>query len=340
MGGGQAFALRLCRWLRTAEPDRELRLLCAGDSELARRAAAAGIAVSGADFPPPRARGAIAATGALVRLRRLLAQAPGDAIVIANSARVQAFAIPVWRTLRGGLNLVSVMHERESAKRLSARIALRRTGAVAAIGESGVRTYVAALGGKPVAKLLNFLLPEEFERMARQRAPAPGAQPPVVGVLSRMCRGKGIPELVGELAQHPGSWQRLLVAAPFQEPDYVEEVRERSRLDGLSDRVELLGAVSSVEDFFAAVDILVVPSVAREAMPTVILEGLACGRPVVVRSHIWTRDYQGLPVAAYDTAPQLAQLLAEPSPVPVAAAELSGRFHPAAVVETLERIAR
>ena len=176
--------------------------------------------------------------------------------------------------------------------------------------------------------------------MARQRTAAPGGQRPVVGVLSRMCRGKGIPELVDELAQHPRSWERLLVAAPFQEPDYVEAVRERCRLHGLADRVELLGAVSPIEGFLAAIDFLVVPSVAREAMPTVILEGLACGRPVLVRSHIWTRDYEGLPVTGYRTAQELAQRLAVPPPAPVGAEELSTRFDPAAVVEALERIAR
>ena len=143
-----------------------------------------------------------------------------------------------------------------------------------------------------------------------------------------------------ELAQHPSSWERLLVAAPFQEPDYVEAVRERCRVHGLVDRVELLGAVSPVDGFLADIDVLVVPSVAREAQPTVILEGLACGRPVLVRSHIWTRDYEGLPVAGYSSAPELAQRLAEPRPAPVGAGELSARFHPAAVVETLERITR
>ena len=170
MGGGQAFALRLCRWLAIAEPGRELRLACAGASGLALRAADAGIEVVDADFPPPTLRGAVRAIGALVGIRRLLAAAPGDAIVVANSARVQAYAVPVWPTLRGRGSLVSVMHERESAKRLSARFALRRTGAVAAVGESGVETYAAALGGRPVAKIVNFLLPEEFERMSTQRA--------------------------------------------------------------------------------------------------------------------------------------------------------------------------
>ncbi len=339
MGGGQAFALRLCRWLATTEPDRELQLVCAGNSELALRAAEIGIKVVDVDFPPPALRGSVPAIGALMRVRRLLARAPRGAIVIANSARVQAYAVPVWPTLRGGRSLVSVMHERESARRRSAGFALRRVGAVAAVGESGMATYSDALRGKPVVKIVNFLLPEEFERMARQRSSPPGGEARVVGVLSRMCRGKGIAELVDELAQHSRSWERLLVAAPFQELDYVESVRARCRANGLADRVELLGAVSPIEGFLATVDVLVVPSVAREAQPTVILEGLACGRPVLVRSHIWTRDYEGLPVLGYATAEELAQRLAEPWPPPAKVEELEARFGPTAVVEALEQIA-
>lgn len=338
MGGGQAFALRLCRWLATAEPDREMRLVCAGGSELAVRAAEVGVEVVDADFPPPALRGGVPAICALMRVRRLLTKAPRDAIVIANSARVQAYVVPVWPTLRPGRSLISVMHERESAKRLSARVALRHVGAVAAIGESGMATYSAALRGRAVVKIMNFLLPEEFERMVRQRASSPGGQAPVVGVLSRMCQGKGIPELVDELAEHPQSWEQLLVAAPFQEPDYVDLVRERCRVHGLADRVELLAAVSPIEGFLAAVDVLVVPSIAREAQPTVILEGLACGRPVVVRSHIWTRDYEGLPVLGYATAAELAQRLAGPWPAPAKLEELEARFDPATVVEALERL--
>lgn len=340
MGGGQAFALRLCRWLSTAEPTRELRLLCDGGSELALRAGNAGVTVVDANFPAPVLRGVVPAIRAALSLRGLLAQSPADALVVANSARVQAYAIPVWPTLRGGRRLVSVMHERESARRRSARLSLRHIGAVAAVGDSGLATYSAALAGTAVAKITNFLLPEEFEQMAQRRLPGPGASPPVVGVLSRMCRGKGIPELIDELAERPVSWERLLVAAAFQDIDYVDAVRERCRVHGLTDRVELLGEVASVEDFLATVDVLVVPSVAREAQPTVILEGLACGRPVLVRSHIWTPDYEGLPVAGYTNAQELAQRLSGPWPAPASAADLITRFHPASVVQTLERIAR
>lgn len=339
MGGGQAFALRLGRWLVTDEPTRDLRLLCPADSELALRAADAGVAVLDAHFPAPVAREALPAIGAALRLRGLLASAPHNALVVANSARVQAYAVPLWPTLPGNRRLVSVMHERESARRPSVRLSLRHIGAVAAVGDSGLATYTEALKGTAVAKITNFLLPEEFEGMAERRRPGPCSSPPVVGVLSRMCPGKGIPELIDELAQRPASWDRLLVAAAFQDGEYVEAVRERCRIRGLSDRVDLLGEVASVEDFLATVDVLVVPSVAREGQPTVILEGLACGRPVLVRSHIWTADYDELPVARYDSADELARLLSGQRPAPVSAADLIARFHPAKVVATVERIA-
>jgi glycosyltransferase involved in cell wall biosynthesis len=333
MGGGQAFALRLCRWLSTSDPMRELRLLCDGSSELARQAGKAGVTVVDVRFPAPVLRAALS-------LRGLLARSPSNAVVVANSARVLAYAAPVWPTLSGDRRLVSVMVERDSARRRFVRFSLEHVGAVAAVGDSGLATYREALNGTAVAKVLNFLLPDEFEAMAERRRPGPGAAPPVVGVISRMCQGKGIPELIDELAERPASWGRLLLAGAFQDSAYVDAVRERRGVHGLTDRVELLGEVASVEDFLAAVDVLVVPSVAREGQPTVILEALACGRPVLVRSHIWTADYEGLPVLRYDCVEELAQLLCRPWPAPASAADLIERFHPASVVQTLLDIAR
>jgi glycosyltransferase involved in cell wall biosynthesis len=340
MGGGQAFTLRLCRWLSKSDPTRELRLLCEGSGELARQANRAGVTIIDAHFPAPVLRGVIPAIRAALSLRALLARSPSNAVVVANSARVLAYAAPVWPTLRGDRRLVSVMVERDSARRRSARFCLRHVGAVAAVGDSGLETYREALSGTAVAKVSNFLLPEEFEAMAERRHAAPGGTLPVVGVISRMCQGKGIPELIDELAERPGSWGRLLLAGAFQDSDYVDDICARRSVHGLADRIELLGEVESVEDFLAAVDVLVVPSVAREGQPTVILEALACGRPVLVRSHIWTADYEGLPVIGYDGAEELARLLRRQRPQSASADELTARFHPAGVVRTLLEIAR
>jgi glycosyltransferase involved in cell wall biosynthesis len=341
MGGAEAFALRLCSWLTATDPEREIRILCPGASELARRAEAAGVGVVSVEYPLPRIASAAATLLALTRIRRLLASAPAGALMVANSARAQAYAVPAWRSLRGKQRLVLVMHEQDSAIRPVPRWVLRRVGAVAAVGDAGTATYSAAVG-RPVSRLVNFLRPDEVRDAASSRVAAPGAKPVVVGVLSRMFPGKGIVELVDELTEVRSAWSAARIAAPFQDAAYTQLVRERISAHGLEQDLVLLGAVDDVPAFLAEVDIVVVPSTGTEGQPTVVLESLAHGRPVLLRAHLWQAEYEGLPVAGYESARELEAMLerwgAQP-PEPVEARELIERFDPTKVLATLERAA-
>ena len=340
MGGAEAFALRLCAWIRASDPSRRTLIACPPASELADRCASAGIEVLPVSYPLPAPRHAPAAARAVWRLRKLLSHAPEGTLLIANTARAQAYAILATRATRGRLSLVSVMHEQDSARRGTARWALRRFGGVAAVGDAGVRTYRDALSGTTVASVTNFLEPGEVERAAAARVPPPGSARPLVGVLSRMFAGKGIVELIDELARVPDAWSELRVAAPFQDAAYTASVRDRIAAHDLASRVSLLGGVTDVRAFIAGVDVVVVPSTATEGQPTVVLEALAHGRPVIVREHIWQSGYEGLPVRHYADHEELARALTAPAPPGVPAAALTARFDPAAVLATLERAAR
>jgi len=340
MGGAEAFALRLCSWLNDVHPERGTRIVCPADSELARRAQALGIDVAAIAYPLPVARQALPAARALWRLRRLLRRAPPATLLVANTARAQAYAILAARTLGGSPQLVSLMHEQDSAQRGAARWALRRWGRVAAVGDAGVKTYRDALPGVAVAYVANFMTPDELARAVAARLPAPGGERPVVGVLSRMFAGKGIVELIDELAAVPDAWSQLRVGAPFQDAAYTEAVRARIAAHDLGSRVSLLGNVADIPAFVAGVDAIVVPSTATEGQPTVVLEALAHGRPVIVRSHIWQSGYEGLPVRRYESPGELAAALALSSAPAPSAAELTERFDPAVVLETLEHAAR
>jgi glycosyltransferase involved in cell wall biosynthesis len=227
--------------------------------------------------------------------------------------------------------VVLVAHDQESAARRSARFVYRRFGVLVAIGANAAATYTDALPGVEVRRVNNFLLD------VPSVPPPAGARPPVLGVLARMIREKGILELVDELAQNRDEWRLLRVAAGPEDPEYVAEVEARLADLRIGARAELLGEVSDVPGFLAGIDVLVAPSVGPEVQPTVILEALAAGRPVVVRRALWSPDFEGLPVVPYDDGADLGVALAQALALPVPPwSELRARFGPDQVVEGLE----
>jgi glycosyltransferase involved in cell wall biosynthesis len=292
MGGGQLFALRLARYVVAQRGADAVRIVCPQESELARRAHAAGVRVEDLSFPAPFSLPAVWSAGR--RLKALLRAAP-DALVVAGAARCQAVAVTAGLDER----LVHLMHERDSAARASVRFVQRRRGRVVAVGAVAAEAYGSA-------SLRNFLLDGDFDDLA---AAPEGPRAGVAGVLARLIPEKGVLELIGELDGVAG-WTRLLVGGDEQDATYAAAVREAAGA-----RVELLGHVDDVRDFLQRVDVVVVPSVGHEAQPTVIIEALAAGRPVVVREPIHSSDYDGLPVFAYgDLQGALTDALDAPPP--------------------------
>jgi hypothetical protein len=327
MGGGQRFALRLLRFVRAA--GRESVLVAPADSAVAREAASHGIRVAGAEFPDPSRP--IAVAHAAVALRRVVRDAPADALIVGGSARCQLVA--VFARVR----IVCLMHEQDSAARRFARL-LRFAGPMVAMGANAQAAYAHATG-RPVARIDNILEPGELEAMIAGRLVARDGQQPALGVVGRLIPEKGIQQLVRELASVPDDWATLRVAAPREDGAYADATQRLIEELGLQERIALLGETSDVAGFLADVDVLVVPSIGREGQPTVILEALACGRPVVVRRAIMSRDYEGLPVFPYD-GHDLAAALSIARSVPAVAPEvLRARFTPQAALATLETAA-
>jgi glycosyltransferase involved in cell wall biosynthesis len=311
MGGGQLFALRLARYVRGERSDISVRIVCPPSSELANRARALTIPVTPMEFPMPLALPLVAARA--LRLRRLLRDHP-DALIVAGTARCQAVA-----ALAGaGSRLVHLMHEQESAARATVRFVHRRVGRVVAVGAGGGQAYRAPA-------LCNFLLDEDFDRLATVPARAPDG---TLGVLARLIPEKGVLELIGELDGVTG-WRALLVAGPDQDPAYAAQVRAAA-----GERVELLGEVASAADLLGRIDVLVVPSIGHEGQPTVIIEALAAGRPVVVREPIASPNFAGLPVFGYGDL-EAALRAARNAPAPDRAL-VRKRFGPAQALLVIE----
>jgi glycosyltransferase involved in cell wall biosynthesis len=323
LGGGQFFALRLARVLGAS---REIVTVCPHGSELDERLRSEGFATRHADFPAPVP--GIAQARAALALRRVLAGAPEDAILVGNTARAQAFAAPALARRRRSTRFVHLMHERDSANRRSARFVHARFGALAVVGSAAAQAYRDRLPGTSVEELNNFLDPAVLDAMVAGRTPRPDAGAPVVGVLGRLIPEKGALELVEELAAIGAP--RPLIAGARQDEEYARRVEAGA---------ELLGHLDDVAGFLARIDVLVVPSTGNEAQPTAILEALAAGRPVIVREPVYSDDFAGLPVLRYTDAGDLARALGELPHEPADAAILRERFGPEQAIAAIERAA-
>jgi glycosyltransferase involved in cell wall biosynthesis len=108
---------------------------------------------------------------------------------------------------------------------------------------------------------------------------------PLIGLAARPAPGKGF-DLLERVALHvrrelPSA--RFVVAGDF---GWRRTYQARFSAVGLDETVRFLGQVEAIEDFFRAVDVVLLTSANRsiEASPNALLEAMAAGRPVVATS--------------------------------------------------------
>jgi glycosyltransferase involved in cell wall biosynthesis len=333
-GGGQRFALGLAIELR--DRGHAVRVGCEAGTTLAAWCRDAGIEVIEASFPPPSPRHAPANAAAVRRLRRLLREIPPDSTVIGNHTRVHAYLFAARRR-RGGPAIVNVAHEQDTASRRLAGLLYRRSGALLVVGANAARTYEEKLPGVTVTKISNFL-PAEYFRGARARADRASRFEGRLGVLARLIPEKGVLELIDELADEAarGAWKELRLGGPAQDHVYVKALEDRISSLGIQDRVSLIGEIEDVPAFLTDLDALVMPSTGSEAQGRVIIEALAHAVPVIVREHIYSADFEGLPVAPYRGARDLSEVLGRLPVEPAPVQDLIDRFGPEQAIDGLE----
>jgi glycosyltransferase involved in cell wall biosynthesis len=333
VGGGQLFGLELAASLR--ERGSEVVIGCDPEGPLAERSRSLGIPTTELRFPALAPRNAIAVAAATRAAGRFLRGLDRESLVIGNHPRVHAYLFAARRR-RGGPAIVNVAHERDSASRPFARYAYRRFGALLVVGANAARAYEERLPGVAVTKVNNFF-PVDFFTTARAETTRASRFEGRLGVLARLIPEKGVLELIDELADEAarGAWKKLLLAGPAQDPAYAKAVEDRITHHGLEDRIKLLGEIDDMPALLADVDALVMPSTGSEAQGRVIIEGLAHAVPIVVREHIHSPDFEGLPVVPYrgagDLGEALGRLPTEPAPVE----DLIRRFGPEQAIEAL-----
>ena len=122
-----------------------------------------------------------------------------------------------------------------------------------------------------------------WDRGGGRQVPTPADRPLTVIFLNRIVAEKGVLELVEAMAElgHSGKAVRCRIYGP--ESPICDQLRQRISAEGLTDRIELAGAVwdRQKEEAFLSADIYILASYV-EGMPISLLEAMSYGLPCVV----------------------------------------------------------
>jgi len=126
----------------------------------------------------------------------------------------------------------------------------------------------------PVRRVIhNVLQRNGFSR--RQPIRAATEKPLRVGFIGRLDPCKGLEPLISAFESLDMAEAELVVAGRGP-ADYERKLRSLSRAPS----VRFLGRVSA-PDFYSSVDVVVVPSLCNDVLPSVVYEALVSGRPVI-----------------------------------------------------------
>jgi glycosyltransferase involved in cell wall biosynthesis len=152
-------------------------------------------------------------------------------------------------------------------------------------------------------------------RIAARRAELgvpPGA--PVVGMIGRITGLKGHPVFldgVAALRERVPDVAALVVGAPPAGKPYLETLRVQAERLGIADRVVFTGARDDVPELLQVCDVVVSCSTRPEALPRVLIEAMAAGRPVVATAHGGALDLVEDDRTGYLVQPERPDLLAD-----------------------------
>ncbi len=150
----------------------------------------------------------------------------------------------------------------------------------------GVRDHLAEQGvpESMIRVLYNGVYPERFEglpgRDAMRDALDLWPDAPVIGAVAHLSPKKGQRHLVAATAILRERWPDL-VCLLVGEGEDCEALTEQARELGVADAVRLLGYRDDAPAVMQAMDVVVLPSVAKEGLGVALIEAAFLGRPVV-----------------------------------------------------------
>jgi glycosyltransferase involved in cell wall biosynthesis len=321
MGGAERSLYDVLASLRAARPDWELSLIVPSAGTLAERAARLGVSVSVVEFPGGLARLgdagaggpagrrvgrarlllnlATAAPGVVFYLRRLRRELRRIAPDVLHANGLKPQMLSALSQTRGRPPVVWHVHDYVSARPLVARLIKRCAPrcARAVVNSRSVAADLRAVCGVELKThlLYNAVDLDNFSPAGSRLdldslSGLPPAEPGTVrvGLLATMARWKGHETFLKSLSMLPTDARvrgYVIGGAVYQTRGSQlgsEELRACASRLGLEGRVGFTGFVEDAASAIRALDVLVHASTEPEPFGLAIVEGMACGRSVVL----------------------------------------------------------
>jgi glycosyltransferase involved in cell wall biosynthesis len=316
LGGAEVCLLDMMASLRREQPQWQLALIAAQDGPLLQRAAGIGVDAKVLPFPPALARlgdskpltgrmaralsvaklaaGSYAAANYSRRLRRCINEFAPD-VLHSNSLKMNVLG--VWAS-RKRVPMVWHLHDYVSSRPIMSkamRFFRRRCAAMLANSDSVRDDARSALANHPgIHTLYNAIDTQEFapegtrvdlDRLCDLQPPA---QPIIrVGLLATMAWWKGHKDFIRALAllrDHPAI-RGYVIGGPLYHSEgsqvALEELRQFAKELHAQAQIGFTGFINRPATAMRSLDIVVHASTRPEPFGRVIVEAMACSRPII-----------------------------------------------------------
>ena len=320
MGGAEVALLDMLASIRQAQPEWKLHLIVSDDGEVAAKARTLGVFTTILPFPASLARLGDASAGGpagnskgrLRLLAQLLFASIGVAVYVTRLRKMLSRLEPELIHTNGfKMHLLGAMakgrvvpqiwhfHDYLKARPLMATLIklFRKRCSMALANSDSVRLDVTGVcgDGLPIQTIYNGIDTTNFSPQGDSidldllsGLPAAGPHTIRVGMLATLARWKGHETFLRAISLLTPDLplRGYIVGDALYQTDAsqysIEELKALSRRLGVSSRIGFTGFVNSPATAMRSLDILVHASTQPEPFGLVIVEGMACGRAVIV----------------------------------------------------------